>query len=134
MDNKIKHLEFIQSIITRMNTNSFLIKGWVVTLMAAVLAVSTTKDTEIIPFLNYLILPVFWLLDAYYLSQERKYRSLYNDVREKTETQIDFNLDASSYKEQRNCWASSIFSSVLIIFYLSLATMSIVVLYLMNNG
>jgi hypothetical protein len=26
MDNKIKHLEFLQNIITRMNTNSFQIK------------------------------------------------------------------------------------------------------------
>ncbi len=27
-DNKIKHLEFIQLTITRMNVNSFLVKGW----------------------------------------------------------------------------------------------------------
>ena len=31
-ENKRKHLEFIQQVITRMNANSFLIKGWAVTL------------------------------------------------------------------------------------------------------
>jgi hypothetical protein len=37
-DNKIKHLEFIQGVITRMNANSFQIKGWSVTITAALLA------------------------------------------------------------------------------------------------
>ena len=38
MENKIKHLEFIQSTITRMNQNSFQIKGWMITLVSALLA------------------------------------------------------------------------------------------------
>ena len=37
-NNKIKHLEFIQSTITRMNQNSFQIKGWMITLVSALLA------------------------------------------------------------------------------------------------
>ena len=37
-EDKLKHLEFIQNIITRMNTNSFLIKGWAVTIASAILA------------------------------------------------------------------------------------------------
>ena len=32
-ENKLKHLEFIQNIITRMNSNSFVIKGWSITLV-----------------------------------------------------------------------------------------------------
>jgi len=31
---KIAHLGFIQATITRMGTNSFMIKGWAVTLVA----------------------------------------------------------------------------------------------------
>lgn len=134
MDNKIKHLEFVQAIITRMNLNSFLIKGWVVTLMAAVLAISTTKNAELVPFLNYFIIPIFWILDSYYLSQERKYRSLYNDIRKKANTEIDFNLDVSSDTEKRNRWRSSFLSRTFLIFYLSLAVISIAVINLMNNG
>jgi hypothetical protein len=34
-ENKRKHLEFIQGVITRMNTSSFLIKGWTITLVSA---------------------------------------------------------------------------------------------------
>ena len=34
MENKRAHLEMIQAVITRMAGNSFLIKGWSVTLVA----------------------------------------------------------------------------------------------------
>ena len=35
----------------------------------------------------------FWLLDAYYVMQERKYRLLYNNVTDKQENEIDFKMD-----------------------------------------
>ena len=44
MDAKLKHLEFIQDVITRMNSNSFLLKGWCVTLMSVLFALSA-RDT-----------------------------------------------------------------------------------------
>jgi len=34
MENKVKHLEMIQAVIARMATNSFMFKGWAVTLVA----------------------------------------------------------------------------------------------------
>jgi disulfide bond formation protein DsbB len=77
---KMQHLEFIQNIITRMNTNSFQIKGMAITLLSALLAiyVSTQKVTFI--FIGIPPLILFWLLDSYYLQQERKLRGVYNDV------------------------------------------------------
>ncbi|MBA7568441.1 hypothetical protein ES708_10162 [subsurface metagenome] len=75
-----KHLEFIQNMVTRLNTNSFQIKGLAITIVAALLAVyaSTLK----LDFILIAILPtiIFWFLDAYYLQQERKFRGLYKDV------------------------------------------------------
>jgi len=77
---KVKHLEFIQNIITRMNTNSFQIKGWAVTITSALLAIFAAKSNP--DFIASAILPVliFWFLDSYYLTQERKFRGLYKDV------------------------------------------------------
>lgn len=77
---KLKHLEFIQNIITRMNTNSFQLKGWNITIVSAILAIfASTKNYY---FLLCAIFPsiIFWFLDTYYLMQERKFRGLYNDV------------------------------------------------------
>lgn len=38
MENKLKHLDFLQLVITRMNVNSFSLKGWAVTLVSALFA------------------------------------------------------------------------------------------------
>ena len=45
-DNKIKHLEFIQLVITRMNVNSFLLKGWCLTLLVGILTLFEKEDTS----------------------------------------------------------------------------------------
>lgn len=77
---RIKHLEFIQGVITRMNNNSFQMKGWMVALVSALLGIyaSTQNDAFVLVALFPALL--FWFLDAYYLQQERKFRGLYNDV------------------------------------------------------
>ena len=36
MDKKLKHLELVQSVINRMASNSFMLKGWAVTLVAGI--------------------------------------------------------------------------------------------------
>jgi hypothetical protein len=84
-DDKIKHLEFIQDFITRMNNNSFQMKGWMVAIVSAILAIyASTKEHR---FVIVAIFPtlVFWFLDTYYLIQERKFRGLYDDVAGVTE-------------------------------------------------
>ncbi|MCP4581047.1 MAG: hypothetical protein GY839_05475 [candidate division Zixibacteria bacterium] len=77
---KIKHLEFIQNIITRMNTNSFQIKEWTIVLVSALLALYASTKNNCFILLGILPALMFWFLDAYYLTQERKFRGLYNDV------------------------------------------------------
>ncbi|WP_373482985.1 hypothetical protein [Acetobacterium sp.] len=44
MENKTKHLEMIQSVISRMAGNSFTLKGWAVTLIAGIFALSETVN------------------------------------------------------------------------------------------
>lgn len=131
--NKIKHLEFIQSIITRFNSNSFMIKGWVITLMAAVFAISAAEKDLFIGFLNYLILPAFWILDGFYLSKERQYRKLYTTVISKTENDIDFDLNANAFNRGKDTWMSAIFSKTLIVFYPTLIILTIISIYLING-
>lgn len=77
---QIKHLEFIQNVITRMNSNSFVIKGWTITIVSALIALYASSKNEC--FILVAVVPtfIFWFLDAYYLQQERKFRGLYNDI------------------------------------------------------
>ena len=50
MDNKVNHLEMIQGVISRMASNSFALKGWAVTLVAGIFALSS-KDADKLYFL-----------------------------------------------------------------------------------
>ena len=86
---KLKHLEFIQNVITRMNTNSFQIKGWAITIVAATLALYASTKNECFILVGVFPSIIFWFLDAYYLTQERKFRGLYNDVAGVSEKPFD---------------------------------------------
>ncbi len=79
-DEQLKHLEFIQNVITRMNTNSFQIKAWAVTLVSALLALFASTKNDYFVLVAICPAVVLWFLDAYYLMQERKFRGLYDDV------------------------------------------------------
>jgi hypothetical protein len=79
-EEKRQHLEFIQNVITRMNTNSFQIKGMAVTIVSALLAIYATTTNITFIFLAIAPTVLFWFLDSYYLQQERKFRGVYNNV------------------------------------------------------
>jgi energy-converting hydrogenase Eha subunit H len=81
MDDKwIKHLEFIQSNITRMNTNSFQIKGLLFAIIPAILAIYSTTQKNLFIFIALLISIILWLVDSYYMQLERKFRGIYESV------------------------------------------------------
>ena len=72
------HLTIMQSVINRMGENSRSCKVWCVTLVAATLVlVARTGEPQhaliaLVPTL------LFWILDAYYLGLERRFRSSYS--------------------------------------------------------
>lgn len=123
MDHKINHLEMIQGVISRMAGNSFSLKGWAVTLVAGIFALSS-KDTDKLYFLvAYIPIIAFWGLDAYYLLQERLYRTLYNKVRKLPENEINFDMDTSlpEFHVNKNTYGSCLVSKTILWFYLPLA-------------
>lgn len=103
----LKHLDYIQATIVRMAANSFLVKGWAVTFVAGILAF-TGKDANRWGALVALLPAVlFWRLDGYFLVQERLYRRLYDEVRQKAwepDPVIDFSLDTTSYATEGGWW------------------------------
>lgn len=101
-EHKLKHLEFIQTTITRMSTNSFIIKGWTITLISALFVLAQKESNTTYAILTYIAVPIFWYLNAFFLLQERRYRSLYDDVRIKDDNLIDFSMDAKSYNTANN--------------------------------
>jgi hypothetical protein len=97
MEEKIKHLEFIQAAINRMASNSFLLKGWTVTLSGGLLALTFKQIDRRYLDISIAILVVFWLLDSYYLAHERKFITLFNRVRKQHGNTSDFSMDTRSF-------------------------------------
>lgn len=91
----LKEVDLIQNIIKRMASNSFMIKGWTITLVVATLLL---KDENIKVLIAYIPLVVFWYLDSYFLQQERMYRKLYNWVIENRLKTDEYLLDMNAYR------------------------------------
>lgn len=134
MDNKIKHLEMIQGVINRMAGNSFMLKGWAVTLVAGIFALASKEADKRYFLITYVPIVVFWFLDSYYLLQERLYRDLYNDVRKKEDSQIDFSLNASIYTnlDFKRTLQGCLFSKTELWFYIPLAVVCASVIIITN--
>lgn len=80
-DNRIKHLEMIQAVIGRLGNDSFLVKGWAITVAGAFLGFAVNSDKAYLALASVVPTVFFWNLDTYYLWAERLFRILYDDVR-----------------------------------------------------
>jgi hypothetical protein len=121
----LKEIEIIQDIIKRMAFNSFMIKGWAITLVVVTLLLKGNKYQVWIAFIPLL---VFWFLDAYFLWQERLYRKLYDWVinnRLKTEEYL-FDMNAYRFKDKVQSKFRIMFSITLGWFYGSIAILIVI--------
>lgn len=122
MDKKLNHLQMIQGVINRMASNSFMLKGWAVTLVVGIFALAGKNANKLYFLVAYLPICVFWILDSYYLCQERLYRALYNKIRLLPDDKIDFSMEASqeTFTNSTCTLKSCLFSRTEIYFYFPL--------------
>lgn len=112
----LKEIDLIQNIINRMANNSFLIKGWTITLVVVSMLLGTNPLHK---FLSLIPLVTFWYLDAYFLQLERQYRELYNWVinnRAKT-NELQFDLNSKRFASKVESIPGVMLSSTLKWFY-----------------
>ncbi|MGX1133058.1 hypothetical protein RKD49_005248 [Streptomyces glaucescens] len=95
---RVKHLEFIQATIARLGTNSFLVKGWALTLGAGFLALSASQKSWAVAGAGVVPLLCFWFLDAHFLRQERLYRRLYDAARRTDSTVEVLSMDVRPFR------------------------------------
>lgn len=117
MEAKLKHLEIIQGVINRMANNAFLLKGWTVVLVSVLFALAAKDSNKLYIYLAYFPAIAFWVLDGYFLLQERLFRKLYEKVSKMAPSDIDFSLDTTSVSDQVNTWSEVIFSKTVGIFH-----------------
>lgn len=134
MDAKHTHLEMIQGVINRLSNNSFLLKGWSVVLISGLFALAAKDAQPLFVYIAYFPCIVFWLLDGYFLWQERLFRALYDSVRMCDATSIDYSMDTQTTSLAAKTWIEAVLSKTLLAFHGGvLATIIIVMFVLLNH-
>ncbi|GAI17541.1 unnamed protein product [marine sediment metagenome] len=130
----LKEIDIIQDTIRRMGFNSFMIKGWAITLVVITLLL---KGSEYQVWIAFIPLLVFWFLDTYFLWQERMYRKLYEWVinnRLKTEEYL-FDMNAYRFRDKVQSIPRIMFSITLGWLYGSIAILILIyALILLTKG
>lgn len=122
MDDKeqvIRHLEMIQGVINRLSHNSFLIKSWSMAILSAGIILIARSEIQSDWFILAFIVLIFgsWILDGYFLWQERLLRGVYNDVRKRETT--DFSMDTTKQRSRPGKKRLNVmFRYSLVLFYL----------------
>jgi hypothetical protein len=127
-EDKRKHLDYLQAIITRMNANSFQLKNIAVVILTAMFALFAANPKVLLIFLAGFPLIIFWLLDAYYLQQERKFRALYEDVAGLTNQFeiVTYDMSLDKYNGNGCSFGESLFSKTILLFYIPLFAIVII--------
>lgn len=118
IDEKIAHLGFIQGVINRMGSNSFLVKGWTVALVAAIFALASKDSRSTFVYIALFPIIVFWLLDAYYLREEKLFRKLYEGVAGGAIKSDDFTMNTTAFNREVPPLWRAVFTPTVLPFYL----------------
>jgi hypothetical protein len=129
-EGRIKHLDMIQAVITRLAGNGFAVKGWAITIAGAFLGFAVNRHDGGLAFVTLVPVGAFWLLDGYLLWAERCFRMLYDAVRDRESavppftmaaTRSEFLLPATAQGRKIGSWAATMFRPALAVFYVGLS-------------
>lgn len=133
MEAKLKHLEFIQAAIARMATNSFLFKGWAITIAAGLAAFAAVNTQAALLAIALVATVIFWGLDGYYLWLERGFVALHNKVAAKEEADIDFSMRIDKTDAFRT-WLKTCRRYHLLAFYGSVIAVEVIGIFVVKGS
>ena len=85
--------------------------------MSGLFALAANDTEPLFVYLAYLPAVAFWALDGYFLWQERLFRSLYDDVRQRNEEEVDFSMDTNGVPNPPGGWWRATTSLTLRLFH-----------------
>jgi len=131
--NKLKHLDYIHNTINRMSTNSFIIKGWTISIVSVLFIFTDNDMNKKLIVVTLLSILVFWYLNGFFLQQERKFRALYDKIRNLPEKEIDFSMSTKEFKGGRYSLICGIFGRTIWPLYLTIILMVFIIKYLAES-
>lgn len=101
MNNKeilLKEIDLIQACISKVEQNSFVVKGWSISIVAVVLALFPEElNQKFIGVTLAIIIISFWLLDAFFLRVDRLYRWKYDWIIKNRPNSDEYFFDMDPY-------------------------------------
>lgn len=98
-EDRRKHLDYIQAVVTRQSAASASVKGWLLPVVTAVFGFALTQHVWLLALLGMFLITVFAYIDANYLRSEKAYRTLYNAVSRSERMVPRFTLDPTDAHE-----------------------------------
>lgn len=100
-EDRRKHLDYIQAVVTRQSAASASAKSWLLPVVTAVFGFALTEHVWPLALLGMFLTVVFAYLDASYLRSEKAYRALYNAVSRSQRMVPRFTLDPTDAHERQ---------------------------------
>jgi hypothetical protein len=132
-DLRLRYLTDIQSVIGRLSQNSFIIRGWSVTLVSIIFAIVGAQRGDSRGYALLAIPPalIFWGLDTYYLRRERLFRRLYATVGQEALTDTGqgrrlFEMDADEFAGAVPTYRATLFAGHIVVIPAMLTVLAII--------
>lgn len=108
---RIKHLDMVQAVVSRLSGNSAAMKRYCIVMVAVGVAIyKTLEEPDTVVALAAMVV-VFWCLDARYLQQEKWFRDLHDEVRAESHGQRpDFRLTPGGLLRDGTSFAGRVWS------------------------
>lgn len=98
-EDRRKHLDYIQAVVTRQSAASASVKGWLLPVVTALFGFALTQHVWLLALLGMFLIAVFAYIDANYLRSEKAYRTLYKAVSRSERMVPRFTLDPTDANE-----------------------------------
>ncbi|QIK50344.1 HIT domain-containing protein (plasmid) [Gordonia terrae] len=98
-EDRRKHLDYIQAVVTRQSAASSSAKGWLLPVTTAAFGFALTQRLWPLALLGVIAVILFAYLDANYLRSEKAFRKLYNTVARAERMVPRFTLDPTDADE-----------------------------------
>lgn len=92
-EDRRKHLDYIQAVVTRQSAASSSAKSWLLPIVTATFGFALTQHSWALAALGMIAVVLFAYLDANYLKSEKEFRRLYNTVARSSRKVPLFTLD-----------------------------------------
>ena len=131
------YISLLQENINRMASNCTNCKTWLITIVSALCALQLANDS-IKGYLWIALIPtaLFFVLDAYYLGQEKRFRDIEADFVEKIKTGVDLMPELYTFRQsgERTCryfW-KGFFSPSTWVMYATVAAIIILIFFILR--